>query len=53
MTVTTRAPRSRPPGAPAYYLARPADAWIAALHRRPPRRLPGSGAGFPPERSTR
>jgi hypothetical protein len=35
MPAPARAPRSRPPGAPAYYLARPASVWIAA-RRRPP-----------------
>jgi hypothetical protein len=39
MPVITRSPRSRPHGAPAYYLARPVSAWITALHRQPPRKL--------------
>jgi hypothetical protein len=33
MPVITRAPRSRPHSAPAYYLARPASWWITALRR--------------------
>jgi len=56
MPATTRSPRSRPPSAPAYYLARPASAWITALHRQPlaaPGRPAGSGETFPPERNTR
>jgi len=36
MPATTRTPRSRPHGTPAYYLARPASAWITALRHRPP-----------------
>jgi hypothetical protein len=36
MPATTRSPQSRPHGAPAYYLARPASVWITVLHRRPP-----------------
>jgi hypothetical protein len=35
MPATTRSPRSRPPGAPACYLARPASVWITAPRRRP------------------
>jgi len=30
MPAPARSPRSRPHGAPAYYLARPASMWIAA-----------------------
>jgi hypothetical protein len=36
MPATTRSPQSRPHGAPAYYLARPASWWITVLHRQPP-----------------
>ena len=35
MPATTRSPQSRPPGAPAYYLGRPATWWLTAL--QPPR----------------
>ena len=35
MPATTRSPWSRPPGAPPYYLGRPAAWWLTALH--PPR----------------
>jgi len=45
MPVIIRSPRSRPHGAPAYYLARPASVWITALHRR--------GTACQPERTTR
>jgi hypothetical protein len=44
MPAPTRSPQSRPHGAPAYYLARPANIWITALHRRPPV-APGRAAG--------
>ena len=37
MPATTRAPMSRLPGAPAYYLGRPAAWWLTALHRPRPR----------------
>jgi len=33
MSVTTRSPRSRPLGAPAYYLARPATWWLTTLRQ--------------------
>ena len=36
MPAPTRSPRSRPHGAPADYLARPASVWITAFHRQPP-----------------
>ena len=39
MPVITRSPRSRPQGAPAYYLARPASVWITAAHRQPRQHL--------------
>jgi hypothetical protein len=39
MPSTTRSPQSRPHGAPAYYLARPASVWITVLHRQPPAAL--------------
>jgi hypothetical protein len=35
MPATTRSPRFRPPGAPAYYLARPASWWLTAFCQRP------------------
>jgi hypothetical protein len=53
---TTRSPQSRPHGAPAYYLARPASVWITALHTRPPagpEQPAGSGTTLPPERNPR
>jgi hypothetical protein len=56
MPVITRSPPSRPHGAPAYYLARPASVWITALHRRPPaatQRPAASGTTCQPERTTR
>ena len=56
MPSTTRSLRSRPRGAPACYLARPASVWITALRRRPPagpERPAGGGETFPPERTTR
>jgi len=34
MPAPTRPPQTRPPGAPAYYLARPAAWWLTAV--RPP-----------------
>ena len=44
MPAPTRSPQSRPPGAPAYYLGRPASLWLTALH--PPRqRLTRRAAG--------
>jgi len=44
MPTITRAHQSRPPGAPAYYLGRPAAWWLTALH--PPRpRLSRRAAG--------
>ena len=52
MPATTRSPMSRPPGAPAYYLARPASVWITALHTRPPRPA-GYGTTLLPERNPR
>jgi len=53
MPATISTPRSRPNGAPAYYLARPASAWITALHRPLPERPAGSGEMFPSARNTR
>jgi len=55
MPAPTRTPRFSPPGAPAYYLARPATWWLTAWHHRPPA---GPGAArrqyhAAPERSTR
>jgi hypothetical protein len=32
MPAPTRSPQLRPPGAPAYYLARPASWWLTNLH---------------------
>ena len=46
MPVPTRTSRSRPHGAPAYYLGRPVGWWITARHRQPPqRRTHPRGAG--------
>jgi hypothetical protein len=53
MPVITRSPRSRPHGAPAYYLARPASVWITAVHRRHLGRPAGSGERFSPEGNPR
>jgi len=52
MTATTRAPQSRPPGAPYYYLGRPASWWITALrpHQRPTHRAATGPAGAAPIR---
>ena len=50
MPPTTRAPRSGPHGAPAYYLARPAAVWLTAQHTRPPagpQRPAGCGTTLP------
>ena len=38
MPAPARAPQSRPPGAPAYYLGRPASVWITARYRQPRQR---------------
>jgi hypothetical protein len=53
MPAITRSPQSRPHGAPAYYLARPATVWITALHRRPPGRQADSGQTVPSARNAR
>jgi hypothetical protein len=56
MPAPTRSPRSRPHGAPAYYLARPASMWITALHTcapADPEQLAGTGTTLPPERTPR
>ena len=56
MPATTRSPRSRPHGAPAYYLARPASVWITARHTRPPadpEHPAGNGTTLPSERNPR
>ena len=47
MPATARSPQTRPHGAPAYYLARPAIWWITALHPRPrhPARRTAAGPG--------
>jgi hypothetical protein len=52
MPATTRAPQSRPPGAPYYYLGRPASWWITALrpHQRPTHRAATGPAGAAPIR---
>ena len=42
MPATTRSPQSRPPGAPAYYLARPASWWLS---REPAYRRAGQLSG--------
>jgi len=39
MSAITNSPQSRPHGAPAYYLARPASWWITGLRRQPQQRL--------------
>jgi hypothetical protein len=36
--------RTRPAGAPAYYLSRPAALWLAALEPRPTTRKPPSAS---------
>jgi hypothetical protein len=53
MPSTTRSPQPRPHGAPAYYLARPASVWIAALHRQPPAGPERSAGSVQPERTSR
>ena len=56
MPVIIRSPRSRPHGAPAYYLAWPASVWITALRPKPPagpQRPAASGTTCQPERTTR
>ena len=40
MPAPTRTPTSRPPGAPAYYLGRPAAWWLTALGPARQRRTP-------------
>ena len=50
--------RTRPAGAPAYYLSRPAALWLAALEprpttRKPPRASCTSGALLTAEQHTR
>lgn len=55
MPSPTRTPRSGAPGAPAYYLGRPASWWVTALHGNRPAdpTLPAiSGETFSPERSS-
>jgi len=47
MPATTRAPMSRPPGAPAYYLGRPATWWLTAFYRRPGQPSTGPAAARP------
>jgi hypothetical protein len=52
MPAPTSSLRSRPAGAPAYYLARPAAVWINTLHTRPPASPPrpaDGGTTFPSE----
>jgi hypothetical protein len=49
MPATTPGPQSRPHGAPAYYLARPASLWITALRQRPHQRLPHRTPADPAE----
>jgi hypothetical protein len=49
MPATTRSPQSRPSGAPAYYLARPATWWLTAFYQRPQRRLTHRAAAGPAE----
>jgi len=51
MLAPTRSPRSRPNGAPAYYLARPVGVWITTLHRPPVTGRAAAGpAGTAPRR---
>jgi hypothetical protein len=50
--------RTRPAGAPAYYLSRPAALWLAALEprpttRKPPRASFGSGVLLTAEQHSR
>ena len=52
MPAITQAPQSRPHGAPAYYLGRPASVWLMARHTRP-QRPAGSGTTLPSERNPR
>jgi hypothetical protein len=47
MPEPTRSPQSRPPSAPAHYLARPASVWITALHRQPRQHLTRRAAAGP------
>ena len=48
MPATTRTPQSRPHGAPAYYLARPASWWLTSYYRRPgPDHVIGTGQHHP------
>jgi len=56
MPAPNPSPRFRPPGAPAYYLARPATMWITILRTRPPASPPrpaGGGTTLPPGRNPR
>jgi hypothetical protein len=47
MPAPTPTPRSRPSGAPAYYLARPAAWWLTALRQRPGQHLSHSAGAEP------
>jgi len=48
MPATTRTPQSRPHGAPAYYLGRPASWWLTSYSRRPgPDHVIGTGQHHP------
>ena len=47
MPPTTQSRRSRPPGAPLYYLGRPSDWWITALLPQPHGRLPEGSPADP------
>ena len=53
MPALARASQSRTPGAPAYYLGRPATWWLATLHpprqRRPRPAAAGLAKGGEPE----
>lgn len=48
MSATTRAPQARPPGAPAYYLGRPASWWLITLHQQPHQHRIRRAAAGPP-----
>jgi len=47
MPPTTQSPWSRPPGAPVYYLGRPASWWMTALRQQPHGHLPQASPAGP------
>jgi hypothetical protein len=52
MPAPTRTPLARPPGAPAYYLARPATWWLTTVHPPgQPRTRPAPARATPARRS--